>query len=80
VRPNAPRTRVRELASGVAVIDVAAPPQKGKANQELLGYLAKSLGVAKSRLEIVRGETSKRKWVRVPLHSDELWRRLEGLR
>jgi len=61
------------------VIDVAAPPQKGKANDELIGYLAKALGVARGELEIVRGATSRRKWIRVPLTSDELWRRLEAL-
>jgi uncharacterized protein len=44
---------------------VAAPPVGGQANAALTKLLAKALGVPKSRLTIVRGETARDKVVRV---------------
>ncbi|HEX2591673.1 MAG TPA: DUF167 family protein [Rhizomicrobium sp.] len=40
---------------------VSAPPEDGKANAALLVLLAKTLGIAKSRLSIAAGETSRLK-------------------
>jgi len=37
-------------------VRVAAPPVEGKANTELLTFLAKVLGVRKNRLEIIAGQ------------------------
>jgi len=42
-----------------------APPVDGKANQALVAWLADTLGIAKSQLELVRGQTSKRKQIKV---------------
>jgi uncharacterized protein YggU (UPF0235/DUF167 family) len=39
-------------------VKVAAVPEKGKANRALCEFLAERLGVAKSRVRIVAGETS----------------------
>ena len=78
VRPNAGRTRIRKVESGLLTMDVAAPPEKGRANRELLDFLAKVLGISRSELDIVRGKSSRNKWVRVPLDSEELWARLKG--
>jgi len=46
-------------------IRVAAAPEKGKANQCLVTFLAKQLGVRKSDVEIVSGQTRPVKQVRV---------------
>lgn len=62
----------RSSASGIAGefngrlrIRLNSPPVDGAANKELIKLLSKSLKVAKSRIEIVRGETSRRKTVRI---------------
>ncbi|MBI3269171.1 MAG: DUF167 domain-containing protein [Planctomycetes bacterium] len=69
VRPGASATRVVgriELPDGPALrVDVAAPPERGKANAELVRFLAKALGVGRGQLELVAGETSHLKRVRV---------------
>ncbi len=39
-------------------ISVASPPEKGKANKELVEMLAKNLKIAKSEIELVNGEVS----------------------
>ena len=42
-----------------------AAPERGKANQAVLGLLAQEMGVPKSSLSIVRGTTTRNKLVRV---------------
>jgi len=44
------------LEDGILRVRVAAPPVEGKANTELLTFLAKVLGVRKNRLEIIAGQ------------------------
>ena len=46
-------------------VSIAAPPEDGKANQELLKFLAKSWNVPRSALEIISGETSRYKKIRL---------------
>lgn len=56
---------------------VAAPPVGGQANAALVKLLAKRLGVPKSRISVVRGETARDKVVRVAgLAADDVHRRL----
>jgi uncharacterized protein YggU (UPF0235/DUF167 family) len=47
-------------------VRVTATPEAGKANAAVLALLAKALGVPKSALSIVRGETGRDKRVRLP--------------
>ncbi|MBA2276834.1 MAG: DUF167 domain-containing protein [Chloroflexia bacterium] len=65
VTPRAGRTEAVGAAGGVLRIRIAVPPVDGAANDELLRYLAKTLGVTRSRLSIVAGTTSRGKRVRV---------------
>jgi len=65
VRPGAGRTLIKERKDGVLRMDVAAPPEKGKANKELVKYLAKLLGVPKSGVRVRSGERSRDKVVAV---------------
>jgi uncharacterized protein (TIGR00251 family) len=58
-------TRICGLLDGMLKIKVAAPPEKGKANQCLLRYLAKELGIKKNTISIVSGKTSPVKKVRI---------------
>lgn len=53
----------------IAVISV---PEKGKANKELINYLARSLKIAKSCVEIVGGEFDRYKKVRIMGNPSEL--------
>ncbi len=46
-------------------IHVTAAPDKGAANAAILDLLARALGVAKSRLTLERGQTSRDKVVRL---------------
>lgn len=63
VRPRASRDRVLGMRDGALRVSVTPPPHDGKANAALLGLLAETLGVAKSRLRVVRGRSSRDKVV-----------------
>jgi uncharacterized protein (TIGR00251 family) len=64
VIPKSSRNEVVEVQpDGTWRIKVAAAPEKGRANAELCDFLAREFGVAKSRVEVVSGQTSQRKIV-----------------
>lgn len=58
-------TRVCGLLDGMLKVKVAAPPEKGKANQNLIKYLAKELGLKKNVVNIISGKTSPVKQIRI---------------
>ena len=63
-----PRARINEITGihGDALkVRLTAPPVEGRANEALVAFLAKRLGVRKSEVEIVAGTTSRRKMIRV---------------
>jgi uncharacterized protein len=62
------------------VIALNSAPDKGKANDELIDFLARTLKVARSAIEIVRGQTSRRKTIRIrPCDATAIAARLEAL-
>ena len=65
VQPRAGRTEVVGPHGEVLKIRLAAPPVDGEANEELVRFLAKVLGVAKGAVTIESGDTGRRKRVRV---------------
>ena len=66
VIPRSPRTELAgELADGTWKVRVAAPPEKGRANEELCAFLAEHYGVPRSAVKVVSGQTATRKLVRV---------------
>jgi uncharacterized protein YggU (UPF0235/DUF167 family) len=64
VTPGA-RSEGIELGEGVVLIKVRTKPQDGKANEAVLELLAEALGVATSRLQLLRGATGRDKLVRI---------------
>ena len=78
VVPGASRDRIVGVLGDALKVQVAAPPEKGKANKALTAVLARQLGVACKQVTVVRGQTNPQKTVRVRgLSADELWTRLE---
>lgn len=47
-------------------VKIAAPPVEGKANKEIVTFMAKSLGIPKSSVELLHGSTGRIKLIRVP--------------
>jgi uncharacterized protein len=61
VQPNAGCNKIVSLNEGVWKIKIAAPPDKGKANRELIEFLSKITGLKKDSISIIKGETSHNK-------------------
>ena len=64
VTPGA-RTEVIELGDGHLLVKVRARPHEGAANEAVLALLATALGVATSRLRMLRGATGREKVVQL---------------
>ena len=54
----------------VLKVKIAAPPVEGKANKEIVIFLAKALGVTKSSIEVVHGTSGRIKLVEIPDGTD----------
>jgi uncharacterized protein len=65
VQPRAKRSEVAGERGGAVVIRVSAPPVDGKANEAVCTLIAERVGVPKSAVRIVRGESSRDKLVRI---------------
>lgn len=69
VRPGAAKTVVRgslDTEEGQTIkIDVAAPAERGKANEELIRFLARELSVGKDRINIISGAGEKLKLIKI---------------
>ncbi|MEO0062161.1 MAG: hypothetical protein RLZZ08_721 [Pseudomonadota bacterium] len=55
-----------EITDGRVLVKVRVKPQDGAANDAVLEMLADALGVATSRLRLLRGATSREKLVQLP--------------
>ena len=63
-----PRISLTEIVGehdGILKVKLASPPVEGAANAELIKLIAKKLGVSKSAVTIISGETSKTKRLRI---------------
>jgi uncharacterized protein (TIGR00251 family) len=65
VKPRSSREAVGPAQADRLLVSVNAPPVDGKANEAVVRVLAETFGVARSAVTIVRGETGKKKTVRL---------------
>ena len=63
VSPNASRDGVESCIGGMLRLKLRAVPAEGAANAACLRFLADLFDFPKSRLEMVRGEKSREKWI-----------------
>jgi len=77
VKPGARRNAIVGEHGGALKVSVNAPPDRGRANDAVIGLLAESLDVPASAIEIVAGATSQDKTVVVALTPDTVRARLE---
>ena len=65
LQPRASRDKIVGEHDGRLKVQITAPPVDNQANKQLVAFLAKKLGVAKSAVEIVKGETSRQKTIKI---------------
>lgn len=61
VKPGSKIEKIEALATGELVIRVSAPPIEGRANERVIEILADYFDTAKSNIELVSGQKSKKK-------------------
>jgi len=65
VQPGAKRNEIVGFKEGVLYVKVTALPQKGQANRALSELIAETLGIPKSAVDIIRGQSSRSKVVAI---------------
>lgn len=65
VVPRANRNQIVGMEGDAVKVRLNASPVEGKANEELVKFLAETLGVSRAQVEIVAGHASRHKVVRV---------------
>jgi uncharacterized protein (TIGR00251 family) len=65
VQPRAKKSEVVGRHGDAIKVRLQAPPVDGAANEELVRFLAESLGIARRAITIVGGLTSRRKTVEI---------------
>jgi len=76
IQPRASKNEAVALEDGGIKIRLTAPPVDGAANEALVKFFSDALSIAKSRVEIVSGHTSREKVVRIEGIGEEDARRL----
>lgn len=66
IQPRASREGVVGLHGEALKVALKAPPVDGAANEALIKFLSKRLGIPKSQCELISGQSSRTKRVRVP--------------
>jgi len=81
-QPGAKRTEVAGVHGAAIKIRLAAPAVEGRANDALVAFLAESFGVPRRNVTLVRGETGRRKTLRIAspaARPDRDWGTLQAL-
>lgn len=78
VVPSCRKQRIVRDKNGEVKCFLIAPPEKGKANKELIELLSKLLKIPKKELEIISGETTRIKRVSIQtcLTRQEVYKKL----
>ena len=63
--PGSSKNKIIGVYNDSLKITITAPPVEGKANKKCIAYLAKYFDVAKSKIEIISGQTSKNKLIKI---------------
>lgn len=79
VHPRSPRTEVGGSQGGALRVRVHAPPEGGRANEEVRNAVATALGTRPGRIRLISGERSRRKRIRVEGDPEAILARLEVL-
>ena len=71
VKPGSKTDEIVREADGSLKVKIRAQPIEGKANKYLVEYLAKVLGVPKSKVTLLKGETNSFKTLEI--EAEEEW-------
>ena len=76
VQPGAKKTEIMGVHGNALKIRLSAPPVDGKANAALVEFIAARLGLAKSAIRLISGQTSRRKILEIAAAPEDSEQRL----
>jgi uncharacterized protein (TIGR00251 family) len=79
VTTRAARDEIAGEREGAVLVRVTAPPADGKANAAVCKTVARAVGVAPTRVRVVRGESARTKTLEIDDVDESQARRLLGL-
>ncbi len=79
VQPRSSRNQIVGEFNGALKIKLTAPPVEGEANQALVVFLSKELKLAKNRVKITQGESSRHKTVAIKAMTPDEFKKTLGL-
>lgn len=78
IQPGAKKSSINGLYGERLKIAIATPPIDGKANKALIGFISKRLEIPKSYVNIITGENSREKRIRIQgISADECVTKLQ---
>ena len=60
-QPNASKNEFSDIMGAFIKLRITAPPVDGKANQQLIRFLASTFGVSKSSIQLLNGDSCREK-------------------
>ena len=63
IQPSASKTKIVGIHNNELKITLTAPPVDGKANKLLKQFMAKQLHISKSKVSVIKGESSRSKTI-----------------
>ena len=79
VIPNAKKSEIVGILDDALKIKISAPPLEGKANAQIIKFFCDYLDISKSKLEIISGEKSKYKLLKVDYNFENLKKYFETI-
>lgn len=70
VQPGAKKSEIVGMHGDAVKIRINSPPVEGKANEMLVAFLSKVLGVRKSAIQVERGDKSRTKLVAISCNDE----------
>lgn len=78
-KPNARKNEIKVLSDNTLKVKISAPPVDGKANDAIIAYLSEVFNISKSKIKILKGETSKIKKIEIAANEIEIYEILKSL-
>jgi uncharacterized protein (TIGR00251 family) len=79
LQPRASANEIGEVMGNELRVKVTAPPVDSAANEALVRFLAETLDCGRNKVELLRGQTSRHKTIRVHgMTAEEVLKRIEG--
>ena len=65
VKPKSKKVSIKQISENSYEVKLKSPPDKGKANEELIEILSEYFNKPKSNIKLIRGHTSREKLIEI---------------